>query len=596
MAVLDPVKVKDKVVICTRGTIARVDKSLAVMQAGGAGMVLVDDGTGPVADIHSVPSIHVSVDDGHAIQAYAVAKGAAANAALSKFTVVTGHVPAPVVAAFSSRGPNQFDPNLLKPDMTAPGVDILAGVTPGLTPDQKQQVIDGTATPPVAWAFYQGTSMATPHVAGLAALLHQQHPGWSPAAIKSSLMTTGSDTKPDAQAGMAAGTLPWGQGAGHVTPNSAADPGLVYDLGQDDYQKYMCGAGAVEACGIGTMAGYNLNLPSITLDNAMNTTTVTRRVTNVGSSRATYSASSDITGYQMVVSPATLTLGPGESASFSVTLNRTSAPDNTWQYGHLVWNDGTHNVRIPVQARSGRALVAPPLLQASTASGVRMFSVATGFSGKMTGMLAGLKEMSRTSLTVGQAVPGTADTVAQAVALCNAHGAGTTLVPVDIPAGTLAARFETWDRDVSGGASGMQDVDLVLLSSGSLVNYSMHLGANEALMLASPPAGSYQLCVIGYDLEAGAPADVVLSSATVARNTAGGNLKLALPGKVYGGSNATVGLSWSGLTAGKRYLGGVELYDASGALGGTTAIAVGTDDALPVAASVQRVKKPNGSL
>ena len=593
LAVLDPAKVADKIVICTRGTIARVDKSLAVLQAGGAGMVLVDDGGGPVADIHSVPSLHVSVDDGHAIQAYALAQGAAAKAALSAFTVVTGKVPAPIMAGFSSRGPNRFDPNVLKPDMTAPGVDILAGVTPGLTADQKQQVIDGTLTPPVAWAFYQGTSMATPHVAGLAALLHQQHPLWTPAAIKSALMTSGSDTKPDNQAGMSQGVLPWSQGAGHVTPNSAADPGLVYDLGQSDYRQYLCGVGMVEQCGAGTLPGYNLNLPSITLDNAMNTFTVTRRVTNVGTAPATYSASSDIAGYQMAVSPASLTLGVGESASFNVTLTRTTAPDNVWQYGHLVWSDGAHKVRIPVSARSGKPLVTPPLVLGKGASALRLFSVATGFSGKMGGTLAGLQEMTRTSISVGQAAPGTADTLAQEVVLCKAGGAGALVLPVTIPAGTAAARFETWDRDVVGGADGRQDIDLVLLSGGQPVDASMHLGSNEAVMLLSPAPGAYQLCVVGYDLAAAAPANLVLSAGIVARNASGGNLKLALPSKVYGGSTASVGVSWSGLASGKRYLGGVELLDSSGGLAGTTALVVSTEDSLPVAASVQRVKKPD---
>src|SRR5471030_3473005 len=111
--------------------------------------------------------------------------------------------------------------------MAAPGVDILAGVTPELTPAQQASLNTGTLAPQAAWALYQGTSMASPHVAGVAALLRQQHPDWSPAAIKSALMTTAYSTYPDGLNGSLpwdstaknAGQLPWGQGAGHIAPN-----------------------------------------------------------------------------------------------------------------------------------------------------------------------------------------------------------------------------------------------------------------------------------------------------------------------------------------------------------------------------------------
>ncbi|NGZ83164.1 S8 family serine peptidase [Duganella aceris] len=591
---LDAAKVRGKIVSCTRGSIDRVEKSRAVLEAGGVGMVLVDDGNGPVADVHSVPTVHVGVDDGHRIQQYAQAKGAAGD--ISRFAPTRGLVPAPVVAGFSSRGPNRTDPNLLKPDLAAPGVDILAGVTPGLTPAQRDAVALGTLTPPTAFAFYQGTSMATPHVAGLAALLHQRHPDWSPAAIKSALMTSATDTLPDQLSGAAAGILPWGQGAGQVTPNGAADPGLVYDAALPDYRKYMCGLGIADQCADGTLQAFNLNLASITVDNVMGSQLVTRSVTNVGDRNATYHASASLSGFSVTVTPAELTLAPGERKNFTVTLTRNGAPDKVWQYGHLVWSDGTHSVRSPVQARSGPPLVAPALVTADRASGMRLMSVNTGYSGKLTAVVGGMKEVTRTALSVGKAASGSADTVAQAVASCKAGATGFKLVPFSVPAGTVAARFETFDRDIDGGADGRQDLDMVLLSGGALVDYSMHVGANEAIILSSPPAGAYQLCLIGYDLAGGAPAAFTLSSALVGKADAGGNLKAAAPGKVYAGSTATVGLSWSGLAAGKRYVGGVQLLDASGAVAATTVVSIGTDAALPLAGAEQRVSKRKPTL
>ncbi|RYF05100.1 MAG: S8 family peptidase, partial [Oxalobacteraceae bacterium] len=242
-AVLDPAKVAGKIVTCTRGGNARVDKSLAVQDAGGVGMVQIDNGTGLVAEVHAVPSVHVNAADGAVIKSYATTSGATAS--ISTFVIGTSNVPAPTMASFSSRGPNRYDPNVLKPDMTAPGVDVIAGVSPNMTEAQRAALLTGTLEPvPLAWASYQGTSMSSPHVAGLAALLRQQHPTWSPAMIKSALMTTATDTFADAIAnGDTRGRLPFGQGAGHVAPNAAANPGLVYDITELDYRKYMCGAG-----------------------------------------------------------------------------------------------------------------------------------------------------------------------------------------------------------------------------------------------------------------------------------------------------------------------------------------------------------------
>ncbi|MFA9215659.1 MAG: S8 family serine peptidase [Sphingomonadaceae bacterium] len=594
VALLDPAKSAGKIVICSRGEIDRVEKSRAVLEAGGVGMVMVDNGGGPVADVHAVPTVHVTAADGALIQAYAQTSGAAG--AISRFAATRGQVPAPLMAGFSSRGPSSFDPNLLKPDMAAPGVDILAGVTPGLTPEQRDQVQDGTLRPPVAWAYYQGTSMASPHVAGLAALLRQRHPGWSPAAIKSALMTTGSDTLPDTLGGMAAGALPWAQGAGHVTPNRADDPGLVYDATLADYRKYLCGLGLGDDCSGGSAAGYNLNLASITVSNVMGSQAVQRTVTNVGSKAATYVASAALTGYAVRIEPSTLTLGPGESKSFSVTLDRTSAPNNIWQYGHLVWSDGSHVVRSPLTARSGRAAVAPDLLQSEKTSGMKLLSVQTGFTGKMGYAVGGMQEVQRSALTLAQAAPGSADTLAQAIRSCQAGAPGVKVVPVAITANTMAARFETFDRDVEGGRDGQQDVDLLLLQNGAMIDYSMHVGANESISVSNPTPGNYQLCVIGYDLAQGAPAALTLSSTLVARSTLPGSLKVSLPSKVYANSTASVGLSWSGLASGKRYVGALQLFDPFGNLAATTVLSVNTDNAAPAMLGVTRATPRASSL
>jgi len=260
-----------------------------------------------------------------------------------KVTVVD--TPYPQMADFSSRGPSlSSHGDLLKPDVIAPGQDILAAVAP-------------PGNHGFDFNLYSGTSMSAPHVAGLGALLKQLHPSWSPMAIKSSLMTSaydvldGPNTNP---------LVIFRQGAGHVRPNSAADPGLVYDSGFNDWLAFLCGTTtgvSASTCNALSGAGYSLdpsdlNVASIAIGDLAGNQTVKRRVTNVGSTAATYTASATgLAGITATVSPSSLTLAPGETKSFTVTFTRTTATIASYVGGQLTWTDGSHNVRIPMVIR-----------------------------------------------------------------------------------------------------------------------------------------------------------------------------------------------------------------------------------------------------
>ena len=162
--------------------------------------------------------------------------------------------------------------------------------------------------------------------------------------IKSALMTTAYDTFSDGLNGAVAwdstarttGTLPWGQGAGHVAPSVAVDPGLVYDLGTVDYARFLCGLGITNVFSpgtcttVGSIQPYNLNLPSLTAASVLGIQTLTRTVTNVGGAAGTYHATASLAGFTVDVQPSTLTLAPGQKGTYTVKLTRTSAPLNTW--------------------------------------------------------------------------------------------------------------------------------------------------------------------------------------------------------------------------------------------------------------------------
>jgi hypothetical protein len=577
-AALDPAKVAGKVVVCTRGSNARVDKSLAVLQAGGAGMVLVDTGGGLVVEPHSVPTVHVNVANGAAIKAYASTAGS--TAAISSYYNATK--PAPVMAGFSSRGPNAGDADMLKPDLTAPGVDIIATVTADLTNAQRDAVAAGTLTPPAAWASYQGTSMSSPHVAGLAAMLRQANPGWSPAAIKSALMTTTSPTLNDGVAGLSNGMLPWSQGAGHVMPNRAVDPGLVYDAGRIDFIRYQCKVNkpAVnpqsDCSTYGTLdQTYNFNLPSITVGAAAGTTVVTRKVTNVGAAAATYNATASVPGFTVAVSPSSFTLLPGQTQSFTVTLISAGAAEGQWNYGSLVWTDGTHTVRSPMTIRAGKTIVSPALVTATTVSGSRLLTVQTNFSGRMTADKGGLKPVS-----MGASVGLSPNTSVNPLTICNAGGGSTAVkvYPIAIPAGAIVARFELRDQDV--GSAGDDNDLLIVAPNGSYV-YSGNVGSNEMVQVVNPVAGNYKVCVHAYD--GAASMTHSLSSWVITAADASSNFNVLLPSTSYVNSTATVGLSWNSLAAGGRYLAGAQFKDTSGGVQSTTVMKVDTTGAAPLA-------------
>jgi len=537
--VLDPVKVTGKIVVCDRGGNARVDKSLAVRDAGGVGMILVNVTPNSLnADFHFVPTVHLADTDRGAIKVYA--GGNRPTARINKAELVF-NVPAPLTASFSSRGPLLAGGgDLLKPDVIAPGQDILAAVAP-----------PGNAG--LIFNIYSGTSMSAPHVAGLAALLKDLHPDWSPMAIKSALMTTGSDTLSDT--GLPTSntnpTLIFRQGGGHVTPNKAADPGLVYDSDVNDWLAFLCGTTngvTPSACAALAAAGYSLdpsdlNMPSIAIGDLAGTQTIKRTVKNVGSGTASYSAVvTGMAGFTTVVSPSSLSIPVGQSKSFTVSFTRTTATVNTYAGGQLTWSDGGHSVRSALVVRP-LALAAP--VQVSSTGGPVSYQVKFGYTGTFTASPRGLIPATTNSGSVADD-PGNSFTPG---------GPGTVSFPVTIAAGTSYARFSLFDANVSPPS----DIDLYVYRGTTLVAASGSGTSNEEANLLNPVAGAYTVYVHGFNVPG--TANFTLFSWLLGMAPAG-NMAVGSPPTAVLGGTGNINLTFNGLTPGTKYLGSVA-YDGS---------------------------------
>ncbi|XP_073136473.1 subtilisin-like protease SBT3 [Henckelia pumila] len=272
--------------------------------------------------------------------------------------------PAPALSDDSSRGPARNYQYILKPDIMAPGVLILAAYNPH-RPSARINNTELTSN----YTLLSGTSMACPHISGTAALLKAAHPEWSPSAIQSAMMTTANPldntNQPikDMATDYASTVGPEGIGAGQVDPNRALDPGLIYEATPQDFVNLVCSMNfTLEQTKTIIRSSYNcsnpssdLNYPSfIALYGAEErektvSRTFRRTVTNVGNGAATYKAKVETApnGIQIRVSPRILSFNKKyEKLSYSLTIRFKGVSG----YGSLTWveENGNHTVRSPI--------------------------------------------------------------------------------------------------------------------------------------------------------------------------------------------------------------------------------------------------------
>ncbi|WP_020576974.1 S8 family serine peptidase [Actinopolymorpha alba] len=547
---LDPAKVIGKVVLCKRGDNARIDKSRTVRDAGGVGMVHYNDPDNSLnADFHFVPTVHVNSAAGLAIKAYAATAGATAS--LSESVSVKAR--APEMAAFSSAGPARAGAgDLLKPDITAPGVDVIAAVAPPGNNDNN-------------WDAYSGTSMSSPHIAGLAALLIGKNPTWSPIWVKSALMTSAGQKdnagEPIQRAGRAATPLDFG--AGHVRPAESFTPGLVYSSGKADWEKFLCGTGQRSGkpqCARGSIDPSDLNYPSISIGALPGEQTVTRAVTNVTGRDQVFTAKVEApAGYSVAVAPERLTIKKGQSAKFTVKVTRTTGTLGQWAFGSLTWQAAAKDltdVRSPIAVR-GVAVATPGEVTGTGATGSTTLKVKTGYTGTLTAQAAGVVPANTTTMEL-VGVNTSFDPNRPAT------GPAVGKVTVEVPAGSKLARFATYDADYGVGT----DLDLfVYNASGQLVGSSASGTSEESVTLSA--AGTYSVYVVQYALPTGQTKGTVKHYDWVVGPATGNLTATPASQQATTGGDATVTLAWNSLTAGGRYLGVLSLGDGTNEIGRT---------------------------
>lgn len=554
---LDKDKVDGRIVACARGTNARTEKSQAVADAGGTGMILYNvegDANDIAADDHAVPSVHVTAANGTKIVSYLEETGDDATATLAAGEQVTQK--APEMADFSSTGPAiAGGGDLLKPDITAPGVDVIAAVAPPGNDDAD-------------FASYQGTSMSSPHIAGLGALMKSKNPDWSPSTIRSAMMTTASQTDNEGDPIQRNGenATPFDYGAGHVEPTSMFDPGLVYDSGPVDWLEYGCAIDQFQQIGyedlcnsVESIDPSNMNYPSIAIGDLAGKQEVTRTVTNVSDKTTTYfSRIEDPKGVDVKIDTKSLTLKPGESADFTVTFTRTDAAFSEYQFGSLTWEDlNGHKVTSPL-AIQPVALAMDDEVTADGADEGMELNGKVGFDGELTATASDLVPSDVNDFTLTNPVGGSFDTANPT------ESDHTKAVEVEVPKEASLSRFATFDADHPNGT----DLDLyVYQKDGDQLSYlgaSASGGSDESATL--PGGATY---VIYVDLWSGeASTDIAFHSWIV--DGEDGNMTVDPESqKVSTSDKVKLDVAWSDLESDARYLGTITYGNGDEKLGST---------------------------
>ena len=304
-----------EIVICDRGSNARVEKSQNAADAGAGGMILANDaanGYGLSGDSHPIPSVHISYVDGVTLKNWLANGDSGHVATIVGTSIEIGSQYADKMASFSSRGPNPASLRVLKPDITGPGVDILAAVHSDGRPQPEIDVMSGT-------------SMSSPHLAGAAALVVQAQPSWSPAEIQSAIMSTAKSTEQFKSDGVTPAE-PFDLGAGRVDLSVAAEAGFVLDETKANYDASDPGSGGDPSA---------LNHASLAYDQCNGSCTWTRTLESTQAGDWTASSAAPA-GLAVNISPSSFSFtAAGETQIITIEAHPFGLATSDWAFAQV---------------------------------------------------------------------------------------------------------------------------------------------------------------------------------------------------------------------------------------------------------------------
>ncbi|MDH5325491.1 MAG: S8 family serine peptidase [Gammaproteobacteria bacterium] len=586
-------------VLCNRYDfgVARTRRASNVAE-GGAGAVLLHNVSAAhpnmtPTDNHPLPTVHMLKDVGQPLKDYLMSHTGQVQISFTQGETRNAREDSRVktyMASFSSQGPDSVALDIIKPDVTAPGINILAGASP---------VHNGSAAQGESFQAIMGTSMSSPYVAGLFALIKQARPDWSPAVAKSALMTTAHQKVVKRDYTTAAD--PFDFGAGHVNTSAKAnkdsmfEPGLAYDAGLYDYLGFMCDAspsvfsdpagtcGLFAALGIQTEA-YNLNLPSIGVAELAGKQVVMRTVTSVANESGCRTYEVDVDeppGFDITVTPKKFTLQQGEAVTYQVIISNKNAPIGEWRFGSLTWEDheldeddanapqcnpavaGNRNrresyrhyeVRSPIAVRA-TLFSSPSQVDLSGVDGSGDFTVRFGYTGNYLAAAHGLEPAVVTSDNVLQDPDQDFDPTD---GFSNEHQfdvSNAALLRIAMPPDSVA--------------SPDTDLDIFVFDpNGNFVAASFKAGTDELIDIKQPINGTWTVYVHGWQTIGGS-SDYQMYSWLIPA-TPGGNLVInSAPNAAMLGEDAALVFSWTNAAAGQWHLGALSHSGNNGVMGYT---------------------------
>jgi subtilisin family serine protease len=523
-----------EIVVCDRGTYGRVEKAQNVAEAGAGGFVLANDqasGDSLVGDAYAIPGLGISYVNGVTLKAW-LASGSGHTASIAGTTADTAAGNGDVMASFSSRGPNKPVPGVIKPDITAPGVDILAAVN-GVDP-----------TSPPEFGVLSGTSMSSPHMAGAAALMRALHGNWTPAEIQSALVSTGKSTGVRKEDGLRPADA-FDLGGGRVDLTKAGRAGLTLDVPTSDFT-----TANPETGGDPT----TLNLATLGQDDCDGTCAWTRTVKSRAAATTTWRAvTSGPKQATITVSPAQFTLAPGAAQVLTITADVRKLPVGQWNFGavRLVpTGSGVPETRLPLAFQTPKP-VPVDVVTSTTRGSTIVTTTSTVAITNLQTVISGLAQGSVSELTVEQDPTPTEGPYDVPV--------GVKTVLVDVPAGsrflaTEIAETNALDldlfvgRDTDGDGAAEETEELCRSASET---------AFESCRLSNLQGGKYWILVENW---AGGLSDVELVTAVIPGQNVG-NLTASGPKSVPAGTpfDVTVTYVEPAMDPGETWFGLVEL-------------------------------------